>query len=113
VGLRKSMGPLFEPTARTTDPETSQAAARGVKASRIRQQVLHALVDGPAIAEELCRRTGVAWNTLTPRFREIERRGLISRQGKAPASTGRQQTVWRLTQEGWNALGASGVGEDG
>lgn len=110
MGLRKSLGPLFEPTARRIDPETSQQAARGVEASRIRQQVLQALTDGPAIAEELCRRTGVTWNTLTPRFREIERLGWISRYGKAVASTGRQQTVWGLTQEGWSALGVQGDG---
>jgi predicted ArsR family transcriptional regulator len=103
--MRRPPGPLFEPTARKTDPGTSHHAAATVKPTELRRKVLTALTKGPAIAEVLCERTGIAWNTLTPRLREIERRGWIARDGKAVASTGRRQTRWQLTQEGWNTLG--------
>ena len=78
---------------RNTDPATSKQAARDVdrKAGRIADLVLIALRDNNLTGRQLAANTGVALNSITPRFAQLSRRGLIH----AMSSIGRE-TVWAL-----------------
>ena len=82
------------PLARRSDPETSHVAAEGMarKAGRIRDLILIELRDnGPMNGSELSLRTGVALNSVTPRFASLRRAGLIHAAG----GRGRE-TVWAI-----------------
>lgn len=79
--------------SRATDPATSLKAARDMsrKAGRIIDLILVELTNSPMTGKQLAANTGVALNSITPRFAGLSRRGLIH----ATAGAGRE-TVWAL-----------------
>lgn len=91
--------------ARRSDPGTSLEAADSIDhghLTKLRRRILKALaaLGGSATAEELCDRTGIAWNTLTPRLHPMALMGAIEHSGEfRRARSGRRQIVWRLCEE--------------
>lgn len=82
------------PLARNTDPATSHTAAMGMarKAGHIRDLILIELRDNGAMTgTELSTRTGVALNSVTPRFAQLRRAGLIHAAGGA-----KRETIWAI-----------------
>lgn len=79
--------------ARTSDPATSHKAARdaGRKAGRIADLILVELRNANLTGSELAARTGVVLNSITPRFAQLSRKGLIHAAG----GSGRE-TVWAI-----------------
>lgn len=96
--------------ARTTDPETSHAAAHSVADLRMSQSYVHRVLKaiGPLTDEELV--DHYQWNPVFERFRpqsasgirsrraELVRLGLVEYTGeKRLMRTGRMARVWRVT----------------
>ena len=81
--------------SRSTDPATSVKAAQDMdrKAGRIADLVLVALRDNNLTGKQLAANTGVALNSITPRFAQLARKGLIH---AAPAQNSGRETVWAL-----------------
>ena len=83
--------------ARNTDPDTSHAAAKSVDAVQMERVVLDAISQFPegCIADDLERRlSGFRWNTITPRFAPLIRKGLVVDTGeRRRAASGRSQRV--------------------
>lgn len=79
--------------ARTSDPATSYKAAQGMgrKAGRIRDLILVELRHRSLTGSQLAVLTGVALNSITPRFAGLCRAGLIH----AADGSGRE-TVWAI-----------------
>ncbi len=87
--------------ARTTDPDTSHAAAGAVKLSVLEAKVIEALKrdagsfdDTPDLGltgKDLAGHTGAPLNSITPRLAPLRRKGLIHSCGKRD-----RQHVWRL-----------------
>lgn len=79
--------------ARATDPATSKRAAAGMvrKAGKIADLILVELSTGNYTGHELSEQTGVPLNSITPRFAQLSRKGLIH----AHSGKGRE-TVWAL-----------------
>lgn len=80
--------------ARTSDPATSHKAANKLslrKAGRIADLILVELRNANLTGSELAARTGVALNSITPRFSQLSRKGLIHAAG----GSGRE-TVWAI-----------------
>lgn len=79
--------------ARTYGPATSHKAAQGMgrKAGRIANLILVELRDANLTGSMLAGRTGVALNSITPRFAQLSRKGLIHAAG----CNGRE-TVWAI-----------------
>lgn len=79
--------------ARPTDPVTSHKAAEGMKrrAVRISDLVLTSLLFDNMTGKQLAAVTGVALNSITPRFAQLTRRGLIH-----PVNSHGRETVWAL-----------------
>jgi len=95
--------PLFlvEPTARPTDPITSHIAAAGIKSKSATMRdtmvrlLKHADIQG-LTAQDVADQTGWLIQSVTPRFRELERRGLIKRTAvRRKGSTGTTRIVWQ------------------
>lgn len=95
------------PAVRSTDPDTSKIAERSIRGSlgRIQLEVLH-FVAGTgsrgATSEEVCDSVGSGrWKRLS----ELNEAGMICATGdRRPASTGRIQIVWRVTEQGEQLL---------
>jgi len=79
--------------ARNTDPETSHQAAAKVNASRLEEIVMDALTHGPMTSKELAEATGEARVSVSPRFKPLERRGLIVRTDERRDGC----VVWKLS----------------
>lgn len=80
--------------ARTSDPTTSHKAANKLslrKAGRIADLILVELRNANLTGSELAARTGVALNSITPRFAQLSRKGLIHAAG----GSGRE-TMWAI-----------------
>ena len=97
-----------EPRARSTDPETSKAAGRAVKAGKQRDRIMDLLRSVPSsVKESLCGLTadeidaafGVGWRLTTAgrRLSELKRRGLVEKCGERKTRSGRMATVYRAT----------------
>ena len=93
--------------ARSSDPSTSQlaAAAMSAKTGRMEQLVLDAFreCEGAATAYQLViavqrNHPEIDSNTITPRLKPMERKGLIERtNSKGPGRGGhRSQIIWRM-----------------
>lgn len=84
--------------ARTTDPNTSYAAAASIDATVLEGLVAKAVASqGPngATWYELESLTGLARQTISPRFAPLCRKGIIKNSGtRRPGLTNRQQIVW-------------------
>lgn len=103
-------GDMFEPAyARTTDPDTSKAAAASMGEDRITALQLKALnalagLGGTGINDEIVANSDEDWNTITPRMAPLERKGMVERMGKRPGTKSKMQTVWVITPKGRRAL---------
>jgi len=85
--------PLF----RRTDPVTSKiagVAAREFKGDHERR-ILEALAAGPAHRDEIARRSGLERAAVWRRLAQLERRGLIVKDGTARGVSGMRQSVYR------------------
>lgn len=102
----------LEPTARNTDPGTSWAASKRVAAGNIRWRILAALATrGPygAICDELPPLTSALLQSITPRMRELEKRGLAMRAGTLrTGAAGVDREVWIISDAGRALLAAGG-----
>lgn len=89
--------------ARTTDPDTSHAAAKAVSGqvvNRVEALVLEAIRMRPcgATAHEIVADTGIAWSTATPRLKPLRAKGLIVDSGQRRPGPGSNRLciVWTL-----------------
>lgn len=65
--------------ARTTDPDTSHAAAETVNATALEQAVLADLrKNGPATSRELADRIPMDYASVTPRIKPLREKGLVN-----------------------------------
>lgn len=93
---------MTEPRARKTDPLTSHEAARKARhwAGTHKERIYHALRDMPdrrAINDQISEATGLDHNQISRRLVEMEREGLIHRDGKIRQnSRGYDEEVWVL-----------------
>ena len=94
---------MSEAYARGTDPQTSHdaaAAVRGEVANHREQMVVDALFEiGPSTANEVVEFLGGGqyYQSITPRFKPLEKKGLIRRTGqKRKNPGGRMGEVWDL-----------------
>lgn len=77
--------------ARSTDPETSHAAAAVVDAAGLAGKVLADLhAHGPATSHAIADRLGLELVTVSPRMRPLEKLELVERAGKQDG-----RTVWK------------------
>jgi hypothetical protein len=91
--------------ARWSDPPTSHIAAKMIDGASLRRQVLVALrANPPSTQWEVTWALSQTKQSISPRFRELERKGLVERCG----------TAWRLNdrsrhtlQELWRAKEAA------
>lgn len=87
--------------ARFSDPSTSSEAADSVSVAKAEMVVLTQLLKRPvrgATSDEMADITGIARVTVSPRFRPLERKGLIEDSGeRRKGNSGRTSIVWRPT----------------
>ena len=91
--------PTTEAYARLSDPGTSHAAAASVRPTEMEMAVYMALSKIPAgaTASELVERMGMAWNSVSPRFAPLVRKGFIRDSGeRRPGPSNRKQIVWQV-----------------
>jgi hypothetical protein len=90
-----------EAHARSSDPDTSHAAAAALRPTETEAAVLDALARCPsgATASELVALMKGAWNTITPRLAPLCRKGFIRDSGeRRKGPTNRSQIVWSVLQ---------------
>lgn len=83
-------------SARTTDPQTSHAAAKSIATSRLEKVILQAckMARRGLTQDELCALLpDLRMNSLTPRFAPLIDRGLLRVDGTRPGLSGREQRV--------------------
>lgn len=94
--------------ARTTDPETSQAAARSVGVNRLFVAVLKKLAAAPHYGmtmNQVVAHCGLPNESITPRFRPMSNKGLIYDTGETRRNlSGRSAIVWKITATGLTYL---------
>lgn len=95
--------PLFQRVAYTpySDEDTSlEAAFRAVpRANTDEHRVLDAILAKPDTDEGLGRRLKLAGNSLRPRRRSLEQKGLIEHNGAyAKTLSGRRAKIWQVTR---------------
>lgn len=89
-----------EAYARSSDPDTSHAAANDVEgdeATRLELLFRDAVWSRPngATNHDICTITGLDWNTITPRARPLVRKGLIADSGERRIGPkGKKCIVW-------------------
>lgn len=93
------------PLVRSTDPDTSRAAAAAQTPARLSTGRLLALValgtHGPLTDFELADHTGRAQTSIGCRRKDLARVGLVEATGDTrPSPTGSPSKVWRLTDAG-------------
>lgn len=88
--------------ARSSDPETSKAAAESVDPEGQQGQLMRALIRlGTGTCYELAREAGLNEHQAGRRLSELNRSGLIFWNGETrPGETGRQQSVYEPTDAG-------------
>jgi DNA-binding MarR family transcriptional regulator len=76
--------PLNRAHARNTDPHTSKDAAQSItNVKGLAAKVFWAIEaagDRGAIAKEIAAKTGIEWQTVTPRFAPLIKAGLVERR---------------------------------
>lgn len=94
--------------ARRTDPSTSHEAAHAMDASltatRLERMVLQIITesgDHGATSDEVASRLMMDLQSITPRFKPLEAKGLIYRSGQRRASltSNRSRQVWHAHRE--------------
>jgi hypothetical protein len=89
--------PQLDAFARSSDPETAHDAADSTNAARMKQLVVNALtVIGPATSEEVAAYTGEPLVSVSPRFRPLERTGVIEEAGRRKNRSGKMAIAWRV-----------------
>ena len=72
---------IAEAWARASDPQTSHIAAKGVRGERanhLEVVTVNTLKEhGPLTTWEITHKTGINWDSITPRMKPLERKGLI------------------------------------
>ena len=77
--MRFEQGELFA-YARNTDPDTSHVAAHTVDASAIEKRVVDVLIgEGNLNTKEMSALTGIHVNSISPRMKPLELKGLVRR----------------------------------
>jgi hypothetical protein len=79
--------------ARNTDPDTSKAAAEGVpNLEGVVYEAIRTL--GRCIADDVVEHLGMRWDSVTPRFSSLIRKGLVRDTGeRRKGRSGRSQRV--------------------
>ena len=90
---------LTMPRARNSDPQTSKSAAASVvpgvnRLENIVYEAIHIMGKEGATGAEVEKITGLPWQTLSPRFAPLRRKGLIRANGTRPGRSNRAQIVW-------------------
>jgi DNA-binding MarR family transcriptional regulator len=81
--------------ARRGDPSTSKEAAASLEVAPIEQKILEALKKhGPMTTTEITEKSGIAFKTVTPRLRPMERQGLVRPTGESRFHGERRSMVW-------------------
>lgn len=90
--MRSGMAPVAA-YARLTDPQTSKDAAKKAGGGNLKDIVLLHIQQEPSgvTGKELAYRTGKPLNSITPRFAQLHRAGLIHGKGKRD-----RQIVWHI-----------------
>lgn len=85
--------------ARFNDPQTSTDAAHGISVAQAEMAVLEHLLKRPvrgATSDEMSDSTGIPRVTVSPRFRPLERKGLVIDSGeRRRGKSGRTSIVWK------------------
>ena len=95
--------PLFSPPlARSTDPETSHEAAAAVPEFEAdhHAKILDALLLGPAGATEIARRCKLGRDQVGKRLCELERRGLVVKDGVVRNLNRKSEGRYRAVRHG-------------
>lgn len=84
---------------RTTDPETSHAAAASLHLPAIEQAIVKCIEEqGPSTTHEITNATGIPLVTISPRLRPLTRKGLTQDSGvRRAGESKRVSIVWELT----------------
>jgi hypothetical protein len=93
--------PDADALARRDDPDTSHAAAEVVNAGMLETRTLRTLPWGDLTTEEVALRVGVPRDSISPRMRSLERKGLVVRVGKRRNVSGVLAITWGLTDLGY------------
>lgn len=95
---------LGEAHARTSDPDTSHAAARSVEgehANSMENRVLHTIrifANYGITTHELVEATGIPYESVTPRIKPLVQKGLVVDSGeRRPGTSKRRCIVWKAT----------------
>ena len=99
--LDKFFGYPLKALARLTDPDTSHAAAKTVDPTALEQLVYKTISEFPAgcIADDVVRKTMLRWDTVTPRFAPLIKKGFIYDTGeRRRAASGRSQRVLKVVK---------------
>lgn len=90
------------PRARATDPDTSHEAAAGVHEFEGDHyaRILDALRLGPAGATEIANRCGLGRDQVGKRLCELERDGLVAKDGKTRNANGKNEGRYRRVTNG-------------
>lgn len=101
-GLSVPGVPHHRRLARGSDPETSHEAAAGVAEFEGDHfaLILEALTLGPAGATEIARRCGLGRDAVGKRMIDLERDGLVVRDGKVRNVKGRNEARYRRAMDG-------------
>lgn len=111
-GTTEIITPPDEALARNTDPDTSHGAAASlteVQIQNMERTVLEIIVNSPdgATWYEICEHTTIAIQSISPRFKPLRLKGLITelyddegKKIKRPGASHRQQIVWFATPLG-------------
>ncbi len=80
-----------------SDPDTSETAAKSIKASKIEQLVYDTLIErGPLTAEEIGNVLQIRIQTVTPRTAPLERKGMvIQTEERRKGASGRPRIVYQ------------------
>jgi hypothetical protein len=91
---------MSEAFARSTDPETSQQAARTVNVTYLEGKVvaaIKALDYAGATQDDVVKLTGLPSNSVTPRFKPLLDKGVVYASGSRKGASGKSQRLLFLT----------------
>ena len=83
--------------ARSTDPSTSHEAADRCDAQSLEMLVLATLKKGPATMHDVALAIGVNLVSVSPRFAQLRRKGLLVDSGLRDTTSRMPRTIWRLS----------------
>ena len=95
---RKPRETVYTALARSLDPQTAQDAASSFDASALVFRVYHCLRDnGPMTSREIAIFIGAEYCYVSPRMKDMERRGLVLRTNTVRANprSGKDAILWQ------------------